>query len=253
MRISIVIFIALGRIDWTQSPISIIGFYAIIIYMTLDNFIVLEGCDGAGTTTQRNLLRDRLIDRLSGSQEKSGGDRKITVFDTFEPTGSPIGCLLRDALSKKHELCPETLTYLFSADRCEHIYGKNGILWHCKRGGITICDRYLLSTLVYQGILCGDELPLRLNSTFPMPRLLLFFDLEPETAFARIERRGQKKEIYEYAEFQTAVRARYKKLLPWCREAGSEVVIIDACAPIDEVAQKVWSAVNSQILEPLAK
>jgi dTMP kinase len=160
--------------------------------MVLKNFIVFEGCDGAGTTTQRNILRDK----LAGKEGRGvGAGVKKAVFDTFEPTDSPIGRLLREALSKKHEFCPETLTFLFSADRCEHIYGKDGILERCKRGDVTICDRYLLSTLVYQGILCGDELALRLNSDFPMPALLLFFDIDPEIAISRVEGRGQKKEI----------------------------------------------------------
>jgi dTMP kinase len=204
--------------------------------MVLKNFIVFEGCDGAGTTTQRNILRDKLT------------SEKMDVFDTFEPTDSPIGRLLREALSKKHEFCPETLTFLFSADRCEHIYGKNGILEHCNRGGITICDRYLLSTQVYQGILCGDELALRLNSEFPIPAMLLFFDIDPEIALSRVEGRGQTKEIYEYAEFQTKVRARYKKLLPSCGEQGSKVLVIDAAKPIGEVAANVWDAVNSSFI-----
>ncbi|MDR2864427.1 MAG: dTMP kinase [Spirochaetaceae bacterium] len=209
--------------------------------MILQNFAVFEGCDGAGTTTQREILRMRL-------ENEGVGGRAGTVFDTFEPTDGAIGKLLRSALSNSRQFTGETMAYLFAADRNEHIFGKNGILERCKRGEITICDRYVLSSLAYQGLVCGDELPERLNKDFPAPELLLFFDIDPEIAFKRIESRGKKKEIYEYIDFQIKVRESYKKLLPQCVQNGSIVELINADAPVEELAKKVWSSVQKMTM-----
>ena len=84
--------------------------------MILDRFIVFEGIDGSGTTTQLNKLL-KLCD-----------DRNIKAIGTQEPTASPIGLLIRDFLSKKKDFADETIVRLFATDRCQHIYGKDGII-----------------------------------------------------------------------------------------------------------------------------
>jgi dTMP kinase len=209
--------------------------------MVLKNFAVFEGCDGAGTTTQREIMRDKLENTVLNGQ-------KLCVFDTFEPTDSVIGKLLRSALSHSVQLTAETMAFLFAADRNEHIFGEDGIAAHCGRGEIALCDRYVLSSLAYQGLLCDENLVLSLNQNFPAPELLVFFDIESETAFKRIEGRGQKKEIYEYIDFQLKVRARYKKLLHWCRQQGSIVELIDAALPREAVSASVWAALQKMSL-----
>jgi dTMP kinase len=132
---------------------------------------------------------------------------------------------------------------LFAADRNEHVFGEDGVAERCKRGELVVSDRYLLSSLVYQGITCGEELPARLNREFPAPELLLFFDIDCETALKRMEGRA-KKEIYEYKDFQIQVRERYKALLPRLSAEGVKVGIIDASLPAEEVALEVWSAIK---------
>jgi dTMP kinase len=96
---------------------------------------------------------------------------------------------------------------------------------------------------VYQGLECGDELPGALNSQFPAPELILFFDLDPEIARQRIKDRPEL-EIYEYPEFQIKVRSRYLALLPLFRSRGSRVETIDASRPPAEVAEEVWSVIR---------
>lgn len=205
--------------------------------MILKNFVVFEGCDGAGTTTQRRILSEKLADF-------SKKIKKISVFNTAEPTNNRIGILIREILKNSLNVSPETLAFLFAADRNEHLFGKDGIVEHCEQQEITICDRYVLSSLVYQGIECGDELPLSLNKYFPLPELLLFLDVDAETAGRRIAVRGGKTDIYEYTGFQVKARERYNALLPQCAAQGSVVEMIDGAAPVDEVAVKVWSAVQ---------
>lgn len=205
--------------------------------LIIHNFAVFEGLDGSGTTTQLRLLAERFAGR---SPPDSG---LPPFFDTFEPTDGPVGRLIRSVLGGEISLEPATVAGLFAADRHEHLYGKNGIAGRCGQGGLVVSDRYLFSSLVYQGITCGEELPRKLNSSFPLPELLLFFDLDPRAAGQRLKARAGR-DIYEHLEFQTRVRERYHALLPEYAEAGVRVERIDASAGIGEVAEAVWRAVQ---------
>jgi dTMP kinase len=198
----------------------------------IPNFAVFEGGDGSGTTTQLSMLSERL--------KKYGGP---CFFSTFEPTNGQIGKIIRAALTKEASITPQTLAMLFAADRNEHIYGTDGILEHINRGELVISDRYVLSSLVYQGIECGDELPASLNSRFPAPETLIFLDLEPEIALKRMKNRTSL-EIYEYLDFQVKVREKYKSLLGMYAGAGVRVETVDASQTAQEVADKVWSIVS---------
>jgi dTMP kinase len=200
----------------------------------LANFVVFEGCDGSGTSTQLELLRRRF---------EAGEEKMPPLCCTFEPTDGHCGQLLRRALRGELGLHRETMARLFSADRAEHLYGENGLAVRAQAGCLVVCDRYTLSSQVYQGLECGEELPRLLNEAFPAPELLLFFDIEPALAQKRVEGRGQK-EIYEYLDFQIRVRARYRSLLGSCRARGSRVEVIDAAKSMEEVAHDVWSAVK---------
>jgi dTMP kinase len=197
--------------------------------MIIPNFVVFEGGDGSGTSTQMELLRRRAA-CCPGS----------VLHHTAEPTDGPVGKLIREALGGRLPLQAETLARLFSADRQEHLYGSGGIAEHCGRGDLVICDRYVLSSLVYQGITCGEDLPLRLNRDFPGPELLLFFDLDPDIAARRMETRTEK-EIYEYRDFQVRVRQRYRDLLPRCTGEGVRAVTIDASQSPEKVGEDVWN------------
>jgi dTMP kinase len=198
----------------------------------ISNFAVFEGGDGSGTTTQLAMLEERL--------KKA---EKPAFFPTFEPTTGQIGKLIRSALKKEAVFKPQTLAMLFAADRNEHIYGPDGILEHTNRGFLAVSDRFVLSSLVYQGIECGDELPMALNSLFPVPETLIFFDVEPETALERMKNRASH-EIYEYKEFQERVRQKYKSLLGFYRENGVRVETVDASKSAQEVADRVWSILS---------
>ncbi|MDR0442401.1 MAG: dTMP kinase [Treponema sp.] len=204
----------------------------------ISNFAVFEGGDGSGTTTQLSLLKERLKNSI-----------KPVFFSTFEPTDGQIGTLIRAALKKEISLKPETLAMLFAADRNEHLYGQDGVLERSGRGELVVSDRYVPSSLVYQGIECGDELAASLNSRFPAPETLLFFDIEPEIALKRLKGRPSS-EIYEYRDFQEKVREKYKTFLGMYRDAGVRVAVIDASKTAEEVADLVWSELS---LMPIMK
>ena len=135
------------------------------------------------------------------------------------------------------------MAMLFAADRNEHIYAPGGIAERCNRGELVVSDRYIPSSLVYQGLTCGEELPARLNHDFPGPELLLFLDIDPGIAQERMAGR-EHKEIYDLLDFQINVRRRYKNLLPILSAQGVRVEVIDASPSTEEVAGKVWAAVE---------
>jgi len=199
----------------------------------LGNFTVFEGLDGSGTSTQLALLKQKLADRTI----------KGPVFSTtFEPTDGAIGRLIRSVLKKDLALRAETLARLFAADRNEHLYAADGIVDRCRRGELVVCDRYTLSSLVYQGIECGMELPRGLNGSFPAPELLLFLDIDPNLAQQRMAGRPSL-EIFEHIEFQEKVRMRYHALFDEYRKAGVRLEIIDASQSVEKVAEDVWNAI----------
>jgi dTMP kinase len=192
----------------------------------IPNFAVFEGGDGSGTTTQLGLLGRR----FSGSP---------VFYPTFEPTGGPVGKIIRSALRTEIALLPETLARLFAADRTEHLYASGGVLERAGRGELVVSDRYVLSSLVYQGLECGEDLPRALNASFPAPELILLFDLDPRIAAERLRGRPSL-EIYEYLEFQEKVRDRYLALVPVFQDQGVRVELIDASRSPEEVAESVW-------------
>jgi len=207
----------------------------------LKNFVVFEGCDGSGTTTQIGMLEDSFQrNLLRGNASRLS---LPSLYTTFEPTNGSIGTIIRSALRGEIGLAPKTVALLFAADRNEHIYGPEGIAERCGRGELVVSDRYLPSSLVYQGITCGEEFPALLNQDFPAPELLLFFDIDPEIAQKRMAGRKQR-EIFEYTSFQVEVRERYKTILPDFSAAGVRVETIDAAGTPEEVAAAVWGAIE---------
>ena len=198
----------------------------------IPNFIVFEGGDGSGTTTQVSLLENRIKSL-----------KKNAFYATFEPTDGYIGRLIRSVLKKEILVKPQTLAHLFAADRNEHLFGENGIIERVNRGELVVSDRYVLSSLVYQGIECGDELPNTLNSPFPAPEITFFLDIDPQVALSRVQGRSTL-EIYEYSDFQEKVRKKYLTQIDIYRSAGIRVEIIDASKSADEVAEQVWSILS---------
>jgi dTMP kinase len=198
----------------------------------LSNFAVFEGGDGSGTTTQLAMLGERMKNV-----------KKPPFFPTFEPFNNESGDKIRAILKKERTVPPEELCRLFADNRKEHLYGEGGVVEHVKKGFLAVSDRYVLSSLVYQGIECGDGLPNALNAAFPAPEITIFFDIEPETALERMKGRDSL-EIYEYLDFQKKVRAKYKSVLETYRAAGARTETIDASKSPAEIAGMVWSIIS---------
>lgn len=195
--------------------------------MILKNFIVFEGIDGSGTTTQINLLKEKL------------GEKCVK---TAEPTSGETGLFLRKILKGEIKTDPKTQAFLFAADRCEHLYGENGVIKNTEDGKIVVSDRYLFSSLAYQSVSCGEELPQLLNQTFPLPEILFFFEINPEISLERVNERGETKEIFEKIEYQKNTALWYNKIItryendPDCK---MKVIRIDASKSIEDIAKVI--------------
>jgi dTMP kinase len=195
----------------------------------LPNFIVLEGIDGAGTTTQLELLRTAC---------RTHGVRCVT---TSEPTEGPIGKLIRHYLSGAEPVQPRTLALLFAADRREHLHRpEDGIVRLTERGSYVISDRYLFSSLAYQSTECGFEYVLGLNNDFPLPEHLVYVDVPVELGLKRLEGRAMR-EITETEEIQRNVQALYRKTIERFSDSGMKIHVIDGNRSADEIASEIWS------------
>ena len=193
----------------------------------IKNFIVLEGLDGCGTTTQTGLLAEKL--------EKAG----IDAIKTNEPTDGSIGRFIRSVLQKKESVDPFTLALLFSADRNEHVNGENGIIKHTEAGKKVICDRYLFSSLAYQSLFMDFSTVAELNSYYPLPEYLFYIDLSPEECQKRMAARGEEAELFERLELQRKIEANYKKSLALLSDSGMNTIIIDGRAPKEEIHRQI--------------
>lgn len=199
--------------------------------MILKNFIVFEGIDGAGTSTQIKKI-------VESNSEK--------FFATAEPTKGEIGKFLRKMLAGEFTVDEKTNSYLFAADRCEHLYGKDGIIDTINSGKIVVSDRYLFSSIAYQSVTCGTELPELLNSPFPLPEYLFFFEINPEISLKRVDSRNEKKEIYEKIEFQKKTADLYNQIVSKYEKenTGMKIIRIDATKSIETITNEIKSILN---------
>lgn len=199
-------------------------------------FIVLEGIDGAGKTTQAALLEAHL--RAQGRE----------VARTAEPTGFPSGVALRQALGGKMEKSECEMAVLFVEDRIAHnIHPTEGILSLLARGVDVICDRYYYSTLAYQGHATDYEWVKSMNLRCPQirkPDLCVYLDLLPEQSLERIRAGRESLEIYENAETLERVRNAFLSVFR-DPELTERIAIIDAYRAPEEIARDLAAAVDS--------
>ena len=195
-------------------------------------FIVFEGIDGCGKSTQLKLLCERLA-RLG---------RK--PMPTAEPTDSVSGKMLRAALSGSDPRTATEMAALFTLDRIHHNKAENGIEKSLEKGFDVISDRYYYSSLAYQGSLTDYEWVRHMNCACPeirKPDLCIFLDISPKAALSRIGSRGEAKEIYEKEDTLTLFRDTFLRVFA---SLDDNVAVINAEGDPEEVAARVFAAVK---------
>jgi dTMP kinase len=201
-------------------------------------FIVFEGIDGSGTTTQ-----------IARYAQFLRGEHRI-VHATREPSDGPIGALLRLAMSGRLTvgggLQAETLGLLFAADRLDHV--KTEIETHLRDGAVVLSDRYDLSSLAYQWASSGRadeghellEWLRSLNRFARRPHATVVLDVNPVAAERRRRARQSVVELYEVPSLQSKLAELYRdaeRLVP-----GDRIIHIDGDASIEEVEAKIRTA-----------
>ncbi len=178
-------------------------------------FICVEGLDGCGKTTQAKLLVRRL-------------KRSCDAIYTAEPSGGKIGRFIKKhCLHGDKRVSGVVEALLFAADRSEHV--ENTVLPALKNGQIVVSDRYVYSSLAYQGATGLDKKWIeRINTHAIRPDLAIFIDVEPETVVQRLKPR---KSVMENLETQRKVREVYAEFV----EKG-ELVRVDGNKSKNEVA-----------------
>lgn len=203
-------------------------------------FITLEGPDGSGKTTIAKMVVETL--------EKLG----YQVVFTREPGGISISEQIRDIILNKEntEMDGRTEALLYAASRRQHIAQK--ILPALKENKIVICDRFLDSSLAYQGVGRGigiDEV-LSINQFAidnTMPDLTIYFDISPEVGIQRINS-NKNREVnrldLEKLSFHHRVRNGYLEL---AKRFPDRYVIINAALPLEEVASNALKAIKERL------
>lgn len=211
-------------------------------------FVVFEGIDGSGTTTQADLYGRHLR------------RRKRLVHVTREPSNGPVGSLLRLILSRRVTMASgahaETMALLFAADRLDHV--ETEILPLLREGYVVLSDRYDLSSLLYQAVTAGVEPAAggdvvgwirSLNRHARRPDVTVVIDVPPEVAEARRRARGGPAELFEEGDLQSRLARAYfraEDVVP-----GDRVIHVDGTFSVEAVHDAITSAL-APIVERLS-
>jgi dTMP kinase len=210
--------------------------------MIKGHFIVLEGIDGSGTTTQAS----RLVDRFT--------QMGLPAHVTAEPSSGPIGALIRQILigrvvskSSHPATLPswKTMSLLFAADRQDHV--ESEIRPNLREGVSVICDRYVYSSLIYQSLSSEDkearEWILALNRFAPAPDLVIYLDVDPNEAMRRRQQRSGSSEMFDDPQFQRRLAESYRNMASDFPDAN--IVTVDCAPSIEAVTEACWKEIEA--------
>ncbi len=203
-------------------------------------FVTFEGGEGSGKST--------VLKKVDALLREAGYE---TVLSR-EPGGTPISEEIRTVIldRKNTNMDPRTEALLYAASRRQHLVEK---IWPAlKEGKIVLCDRFLDSSLAYQGGARGlgiDEI-LKVNeyaTEGTLPDLTILFDIEPEKGLARIAA-NQGREVnrldLEKLSFHEGVRATFQSL---AQRFPNRYVVIDASQPLENVVSNAYKAIKSRL------
>ncbi|MEM7591491.1 MAG: dTMP kinase [Cyanobacteria bacterium P01_A01_bin.83] len=207
--------------------------------MTKRLFIVFEGIDSSGKTTQAELLKQYFL----------GMNQQAVISP--EPSNGIIGNLIRQALKRRiifstqQDLFDEQMAYLFAADRHDHLYNEiDGVFKLIQDNYHVISTRYYFSSLAYNGNNIEQyNLIKKLNDRFPNPDLTIYLDIPIHVSLARLQERSST-EIYETEAKLTKVKEQYQKIFA---QYDGRMMKIDGTNDAKQIHQQIVQAVNSTI------
>lgn len=206
--------------------------------MTTGRFLVFEGLDGSGKTTQMARLQKRLT-RMG-----------IDAVATCEPTDGPVGTLIRQILEGRIAMDPRTLAALFAADRTDHLVTPDtGVKAVMEKGRIVLCDRYYFSSYAYHAKDMDLEWVITLNAVNAQilkPDLTLFIDVAPNTCLERIRAGRTHLDLFEKIDILTRVRDNYFAAFERLKDQET-MKVVDGNASEDEVEQAIWHQISHML------
>jgi dTMP kinase len=208
-------------------------------------FIVLEGIDGSGSSTQARLLIEKFESCNSA------------VHLTSEPSPGPIGNMIRQGMSGRlsfseggqsdgsMNLFDQQMAYLFAADRHDHLYNSvNGVFKNLRSGTHVVSTRYYFSSLAYHASSEEEsEFVKSLNSNFPEPDLLIYLDCPVEQSISRLSKRTFA-DAYENSEKLKIVRENYSRIID---NYKGRLLVVDAVTSPQELGRLIWDEVCGMI------
>lgn len=198
-------------------------------------FIVFEGIDGSGKSTQTALLSDRL---------KELG---IRCHITHEPTDSPFGSSAHQIMTGRIKADERVTALMFAADRLDHLTNETDGICSVLNQNITVlCDRYYFSSYAYNSVNVELDWVMEINRMSAetlRPDMVIFIDLHPDEALKRMKNNRVHSEIFETRERLEAVRKGYLNAFKKF-ENEENIIIIDGNNSPEKISEDIWRAVK---------
>lgn len=192
-------------------------------------FIVFEGLDGSGQSTQAALLKEYL--------EK----KRRRVLLTKEPSQNILGSLAKDTLRGKFHMPLLALEFLFVADRVLHL--EEEVEPALKKGLDVISDRYFFSTIAFGGLEIDKDFLKSINSQFRLPDVAFFLDVPPDVCLERLKKSRDKLELFEEKQKMERVRKNFLSLV----KQYKNFFVIDGNQPKEEVFEEIKKIVDKKL------
>ena len=194
--------------------------------MSAGRLLVIEGLDGAGTTTQAR----RLVEHLDAHGQRA--------HLTREPSDGPVGRLIREMLTGGHVIAGASISQgtfglLFAADRLDHL--QREVDPALARGETVVSDRWYHSSFAYQGTGADRDWIAMLNARARRPDLTMFLRVRPEVAATRRAAAKRREELFEDLQMQIEVDAGYTATIAELVTAGERIECLDGEASEDDV------------------
>lgn len=203
--------------------------------MEKGKFIVLEGIDGSGKSSQIGPLVKRL--------QNLG----LPCRETREPTGGPVGSLIRQIFTGRVTADNRVIAALYAADRIDHLVNEvDGLCAAIGQGITVVSDRYYFSSYAYHSVDMDMDWVIQANdlsASLLRPTLTVFLDVPVETALERIRQNRVVEEIFDREDRLRKTRELYFRAFERLKDV-EQVAVVDGTGTQEQVAERIWGAVS---------
>lgn len=202
-------------------------------------FIVFEGIDGSGKSTQIQYLIEKLK------------QQNVSYYITKEPTDSPIGSLIHQIMIGRVKTDNKVIAALFVADRLDHLLNDiNGIVAKIEDGITIVSDRYYFSSYAYHSIDMPMDWVIQANEqckNILKPTLTIFLDVNPDIAIERIAQNRFHQELFEKSSRLIKVREKYLESFTKLNDSEN-IIVVDGNRAPELIAEEIWKEVKQYFL-----